>query len=212
VDGTQIHYVGQSLGGILGTLYTSADPAIHKTLLNVPAGDLLGVFMNTPDPTLGALRAGFISTLASQGIAFGTPGFDNFLGIGKWILDPADPVNAGHSLWNGPGAPADRQAFIQYIENDQILPNSTTEELIAATVRTNMGEETCAATPTPPCASVFEFTDADFGAFLPSELTQRHAFLLNGTPSSTPPGAATSFGQSQAVQFLATGTIKTTFP
>lgn len=225
VDGTQIHYVGQSLGGILGTLYTSADPTIHKTLLNVPAGDLLGVFMNTPDPTLGALRTGFISTLASQGIAFGTPGFDNFLGIGKWILDPADPVNAGHSLWNGPGAPDDRQAFIQFIENDQILPNSTTEELIAATIRTNMGEETCSADPTPPCADVFEFTEADFGAIMPVNPAappagcgtsdpqdpcnerNRHGFLLNGVSPTL-----TGFGQQQAVQFLATGTIKTTFP
>lgn len=207
LDGAKIHYAGQSLGGILGTLYTASDPNIHKSLLNVPAGDLLGVFLTTPNPDLGALRTGFISTLASQGIAYGTPAFDNFAGIAKWILDPADPVNSGHSLTHGANLPADRQVFIQFIENDHLLPNPTTEELIASAIRTNMGEMTCANGQPAPCVDVFEFTEADFGSYMTSNLDDRHGFLLNGKSP-----ALTGFGQEQAVQFFATGTIKTTFP
>lgn len=204
LDGTQVHYVGQSLGGILGTLYTASAPDIHKSVLNVPAGDLLRVFLTTPNATLGQMRDGFIATLAGQGIPYGTPAFDNFAGIAKWILDPADPVNSGHALTHSTAEgqiPADRQAFIQYIQDDQFLPNPTTEELVAAAIRTNMGEETCGTPPSAPCTDVFEFTDDQFGADMPANADDRHGFLLNGK------GAVTGKGQSQVVQFLVSGQV-----
>ncbi|KFE62441.1 hypothetical protein [Hyalangium minutum] len=188
LDGTKIHYVGQSLGGILGPLYTSASPVVKNAVFNVPAGDLTGVLFNSP--AFAQAKAGFIAALGAQGLTPGTPGFDQFLVLGKTILDPADPINYVYAVENGPASPATgREALIQYIEKDQVSPNAQTEALIAAANRTGA----------PKTVNVSKFTPTE--AELP--LDKRHAFLLDFQGNPTITGQA----QGQVVQFLGTGAL-----
>jgi hypothetical protein len=88
----------------------------------------------------------------------------------------------------GSAVPAGREALIQYIDQDQVTPNSTTEALIAAANRANENKKKVTA---------FKFT------FDPAQLPLplRHGFLLD-------PGVAPEIRaqvQSQAIGFLDTG-------
>jgi hypothetical protein len=93
-----------------------------------------------------------------------------------------------YAVENNPAAPAGREAFIQYIENDQVSPNPLTELLIAQANRSEA----------PKKASVFKFTPTE--AELP--LDKRHSFLLD---FSNP--TITTKAQTDAVQFVSTGTL-----
>jgi len=186
IDETQIHYIGQSLGGILGPLYTSASPTVRHAMFNVPAGNLTGVLLTSP--AFAQARAGFLAALAAQGLNQGTPAFDQFLVLGKTILDPADPINYIYAVENGPATPANREGFIQYIENDQISPNPLTEALIATANRTEAKKQ------------LLSFKFAPTEAQLPA--AQRHSFLLD---FSNP--AVTTQAQMQAIQFISTGAL-----
>ena len=48
LDGASITYVGISLGGVLGTLFTAASPVPRYSVLNVAGGDLVGVLSTAP--------------------------------------------------------------------------------------------------------------------------------------------------------------------
>ncbi|MBI3184322.1 MAG: hypothetical protein HYZ28_19485 [Myxococcales bacterium] len=184
LDATQVDYAGQSLGGILGTLFTAASPTIRRSTLNVPGGDPAGILLTAP--AFAAQRQAFIGTLAAQGITEGTPAFDNFIGIARWILDPADPRNAGYETSNGSTVPANRKVFIQYIDTDLVVPNATTDALIGAANRAS----------TAKLAATHKFTTplADLA------LADRHGFLINFKNPTV-----TGLAQQQVVTFFSTG-------
>ena len=177
---SDITYGGQSLGGILGTLFTAASPDVGNVALNVPGGGLVDVLLTAP--AFSEQAEGFKALLASVDMPEGSPGYDNFINIARWIMDPADPLNAAHQVLNGPATPADRQALIHYIPDDQTIPNSTTEALIAAAMR---GDR--------------ELTVRLFEAFgnLPPE--SRHGFLFH------PETAAAA--QAEISTFISTGSL-----
>jgi hypothetical protein len=207
-DMTHLGYVGQSLGGILGTLYNAVSPDTTNVVLNVPGGDLPQIILGAP--SFVPYRNAFVAALAAQGIAAGTPAFDQFIGIAQWILDPADPANMAWRLTHpvdvgGVSAPsASRRAFIQFIEGDETVPNFSNLALVTGANRMFR--------PTPPsfnCSKplyCYEFTEARDGFDTTSAPTNmRHGFLL-APPSATPAGIAlTAKAQSQAASFLALG-------
>lgn len=188
IDGSKINYIGQSLGGILGPVYTAASSRVRNAVFNVPAGNLTGVLLTSP--AFAEARAGFLATLAAQGINQGTPAFDQFLGLSKMILDPADPINYVYAVENGPVSPANREAFIQYIQDDLVAPNPLTEALIA-TANNRAQDKKDVAT--------FKFTNNE--GSVPAD--KRHGFLLDFTGNP----AVTTQAQTQAVQFINTGTL-----
>ena len=209
LDATKIGYVGQSLGGILGTLFNSVSPDVTNVVLNVPGGALVSIILNAPS-FVDAKKA-LLDTLAGNGLQPGTPGFDQFLGIAQWVLDEADPANMGYRLThpvklaNGKTAPnVNRKAFIQFIEGDETVPNIANLALVAGANRDFV--------PTPPsfgCKAplfCYEFTEAGDGLNATSAPTnKRHGFLL-APPSATAEGLAiTGKAQGQAAKFLATG-------
>jgi pimeloyl-ACP methyl ester carboxylesterase len=188
LDPTRINYAGQSLGGILGTLYTSVAPDVHNVVLNVPGADPGNILLTSQDPQLGAARAAFIATLAGQGITQGSIAFDTFIGIAKWILDPADPQNMAFSVLHGANVPVDRKALVQYITQDQVIPNPTTVELL------NAGNRMGVSGPFDICL------------FNPSTtalpLASRHGFLLNFFDQPT-----TVTAQNQLASYIVSGTL-----
>jgi hypothetical protein len=184
LDGTKIVYVGQSLGAILGTLSTSVSPNVGNVVLNVPGGNLTGILLTSPHMSFARLRTGFLKTLSDQGITPGTPAFDQFIGLARTILDPADPVNYSYYVENG-SVPPTREALIQYIQNDEITPNPTTQALINAANNRDASKKKVETSLWNPAAS----------------LTERHGFLLNFADRTV-----TESAQSEAAQFLKTGT------
>jgi hypothetical protein len=212
-DLTKLGYVGQSLGGILGTLFNAVSPDTTNVVLNVPGGALVQIILNAP--SFAADKASLFASLAKLGLQPGTPGFDQFLGIAQWILDEADPASMGYRLTHSLSVtqngvtymapnPA-RKAFIQFIEGDETVPNIANLALVAGANRSFL--------PTPPsygCASpltCYEFTEAldmfDATTAVPST---RHGFLL-APPQGSRGLALTTKAQLQAATFLATGQL-----
>lgn len=211
-DLTKIGYVGQSLGGILGTLFNAVSPDTNNVVLNVPGGELPQIILTAP--SFAAQRTALLAGLQAQGILQGTPAFDQFLATAQWILDPADPANMGwrltHPVTIAPGvtAPnAKRKAFIQFIEGDETVPNPSNLALVSAADRPFSN--------TPPsfgCMAplfCYEFTDAADGFDTTSAPpSSRHGFLLQ-PPAATPQSLALTIkAQTQAAAFLATGTFQ----
>ncbi|MFP2900701.1 hypothetical protein [Corallococcus sp. 4LFB] len=191
LDAAQVDYLGQSLGGIMGTMSTAVSPRVHRSVLNVAGGDLAGVLLTAP--AFAAQRAAFLGSLASAGVNPGTPAFDTFIGLANTILDPADARNYAYLLDNAAVAGTDpkvHRTFIQYIEGDQVIPNANTEALINAANR--MGA--------PRTVATYMFPESVIGAIPPAG---RHAFLNNPAIPETVRNAA----QDQIIGFLATGTV-----
>ena len=132
LDVDHIDYVGQSLGGILGTLYTAVSPEVRHVVLNVPGGRLTQLMHEAEDNNFKAMRNGLYTALAAKQMPQGSPAFDTFFWTAQWILDPADPVNSSWSVRNNPDVPANRDALVQYITQDKVVPNTSTRALIDA--------------------------------------------------------------------------------
>jgi hypothetical protein len=139
LDGTKISYAGQSLGGILGTLYSAVAPEVKNSALNVPGGGLTSLILTSP--SFVQLKNAFQAGLAAEGVPVNSPLYDTFLGIVQWIVDPGDPLNAGPYLVKDTGLAAPlanggstRRGFIQWIIDDQTVPNPTTVDLIQSVV------------------------------------------------------------------------------
>ena len=93
------YWVGQSLGGILGTINTAVNPRISRAALNVPGGTLVDTFTNSP-----AFQKQVDALFLSLGVdrtQLSDPAvaakYLQIISLAKWILDPADPIDyAGH--------------------------------------------------------------------------------------------------------------------
>ncbi|MFL5319596.1 MAG: hypothetical protein ACJ790_08050, partial [Myxococcaceae bacterium] len=128
-------YIGQSLGGIIGTLATAAIPEITSSTLNVPGADPVGITLTSP--AFSSNKQQLDTYLAGRGIATNSQAYDQFMDTARWILDPADPQNFGRHLiaeplkdvrTNQPG-PA-KHVFVSWIFGDQVVPNPTTQLLL----------------------------------------------------------------------------------
>ncbi|MDC0712615.1 hypothetical protein POL68_29395 [Stigmatella sp. ncwal1] len=186
LDGSKIVYVGQSLGGMLGTLSTSVSSNVGNVALNVPGGDLTNILLTSPNPDFAKARAAFLATLAAEQIVPGTPPFDQFIGLAKMVLDPADPVNYAFSVLNSKDGPKERNALIHYISQDEVVPTSSTASLISAA--TNRPESA-----KKPIVSLVTAAE-------PQE--ERHGFLLNFKFPAT-----TAEAQADVAGFLQTGAL-----
>lgn len=118
-------YLGNSLGGIMGSAYVPVAPRVKYSVLNVPGGGLLNVLVSIDLRD----RIGLLF-VAKTNIAFGTPeyfvSFPIFRALAQPFFDSGDPVNLGHVL------PLDRAVLIQEGLGDLVIPNFTTEDLAAA--------------------------------------------------------------------------------
>lgn len=192
LDTSTIDYTGQSLGGFNGAMTSSVNPDLRRVALNVPGSDQVQVLLTAPG--FATQRAGFLGNLATLGLRPGMPAFDQFMVLARMILDPADPQNAIYTGVNQ-SMPATRRVYIQYIENDVVIPNPTTVQLINA-ANQNMSTQ------------AFTTFSQPAAAFLPAN---RHSYLLACPGDSTGMplaecAAARTKAQSQVAFFLTMGT------
>lgn len=145
-DGTQMRYVGQSLGGIVGGVFMAMEPSVPVALLNVPGGGIAR--MLEASPTFGPVIKG---GLALAGLVPGTAAYDSFFLATQTIIDSGDPINFGG---NGTLIAGKRILMQEVIGSDgnppdQVIPNSVagaplsgTEPLIAAFGLAPIGQST----------------------------------------------------------------------
>lgn len=124
----EIGYVGQSLGGIVGALFTAVHPDVQRSVLNVPGSDLIDLFREST-----VFRSHLDAFLEREEIEKGSDEHERVLNIGRWIMDPIDPHTFAPYLLErsfeteAPLPP--RQVLIQMATLDFVIPNETTERL-----------------------------------------------------------------------------------
>jgi hypothetical protein len=198
IDPTKVYWIGQSLGGILGTLNTAANPRISRAVLNVPGATVVDVFTQSPSftPQVNLLLAGL-------GITPGTPQYLQFIQVAKLVLDGAEPLNFGGHLLGDAAHPtlpdllqskpnqAAKNVFGQYAICDQVIPNPFNLLLL--------GEIGLTSGTGPNPFSAYTVTGAGtLGACNTDPTTNpAHGFLLNGIDL-----AATGAGQADAAGYL----------
>ncbi|WP_157069701.1 hypothetical protein [Sandaracinus amylolyticus] len=161
LDPERIHYVGQSLGAIIGSVWVSVTPEIDRAVLNVPGSDMVDLFVESTyfSPQIDEY---FTS------IDVPRPSFEEerLLDVARWLIDSVDPHSVAHLY-----AQEDRQVLIQMSRGDIIIPNRTTEVLQRVSGRP------LRSYPTPLHADLIipALGDAmlrDMGAFLSGEIEE----------------------------------------
>lgn len=192
-DGARISFVGQSLGGMIGTVFMGMSPEVNTALLNVPGGGIARLL--EASPSFGPrIRAGLA---ASAGLQPGTPDYDSFFGAAQTVIDSADPIN--FALATNGTLLASKRLLLQEVVGggnvlpDQVVPNSVagaplsgTEPLIRVLGLASITQTTQSATG---IRGVVRFTQGDHGSLL--------------SPAAS--AAATAEMQGEMASLLATG-------
>ncbi len=181
-DGSNISFVGLSLGSIVGTGFLAVEPTVNNAVLSVPGGGIANLL--AASQTFGpVIRAG----LQQAGVEPDSPEFFQFLGAAQQVVDSADPIN-----WSTV-AVQDNSILLHEVIGDTVVPNSVPGAPLSGTepmIRI-MGLETITAT-TQSAAGIRGATRFSVGS---------HGSLLD--PSANP--ATTAEMQSQAASLIASG-------
>jgi hypothetical protein len=179
VDPSRIHYVGLSLGAIVGGAHIEHSDTRTATLA-APGGVVTKLLLDSP--TFGpVVRAG----LAAAGVVPGSTIFSNrLLRDFQTVLDSADPIN------HISAANARQPMHLIQVTGDTVVPNNSTQRLVKAG---NLRQVSAAgAHRVGPTESVW----VNFSA-------GSHGSLFDPTASL----AATVEMQSQTVQFAASAVV-----
>lgn len=180
LDGSNVQYLGLSMGSILGTPFVAVEPTLSSAVLSVGMGGIARG-LNGSEAIGPSIRAG----LAAAGVVEGTTEFEQFFTVFQTVIDSMDPINwAAEAAQNHP-------IYFQEVIGDTVVPNlvpplSGTEPLMAV-----MGLKSFSSTQSDPNGLRVA------GRFVPPA---SHGSLLSPATSL----AATIEMQSQAASFFAT--------
>jgi len=88
LDTDRIHFVGHSLGAILGGTFLGIDDNVTTATLGMGGGGFVKFIDGSP-----TLSPPYVALLAAQGIIQGTPTYENYLVAAQTTIDSGDPVN-----------------------------------------------------------------------------------------------------------------------
>jgi hypothetical protein len=152
LDRERIQYLGQSFGGIYGTLLMAVDPQVRMGVLNVAGGPIAEIARQSPvfrglavnqlrrrRPPLLNGENDFTESIPLPGEAPvrdpgpGALAIQGYLDRAEWLTQPANPVAFAPYLRQAPlpGVPP-RPVLFQWAAGDQTVPNPTTVALLNA--------------------------------------------------------------------------------
>lgn len=119
----RFHYVGMSLGSLVGSVWVPFEPSIDRIVLNVAGSNMVDLFVDSTyfGPQIDAY-------LHDLDLEPGTFEAERMLAFATWLIDSVDPLSVA-----GLYAEQGRQALIQMDKvtegvGDIIIPNHVTEE------------------------------------------------------------------------------------
>jgi dienelactone hydrolase len=135
LDGDDVVYLGMSLGGIIGSILTAAEPTLETFVLNVPGADYFKLIQHSD-----TFKSQFQHALDERGVADGSDAYFEFGNTIRWLLDPVDPLNMAQHAILDPVTYVDpvdgqqktaptKRVLIQMAKNDAVVPNVATEVL-----------------------------------------------------------------------------------
>lgn len=190
IDPNRIHYLGGSLGGIMGTLFMAVESRVLVGMLSVPGGGLPNILASREIRQLIEPLLGIFVGLTPDSPYF-APFLRRFQQTAQWALDPADPINyAPYVIAPSrrlPGAPPKRILMHEGIV-DPIVPNRTTEDLALAMQLPDLNL-TAGCSSSAGCSGIWRFVMTEYGkgefdghgvtATLEEATRQAFAFLLS---------------------------------
>ncbi|MBF0280569.1 MAG: hypothetical protein HQM13_22420 [SAR324 cluster bacterium] len=197
--GPTLHFVGQSLGGIFGSMVAASGALPYtRMVLNVPGGDLTDIVLEGPSFS-SSIKAAVANALGLQnpsadlnatmlGVELGT--------VHALMAGGVDPLYSANRAYP-------TNVLLQEIIGDATIPNSNTELLALSMGMTKMNDGNGAAASTATRVQ-WVLDPANYQASPtanPDGDPAGHGFLLDGKTT------ATTQGQLQALCYLATGNI-----
>ena len=161
LDGSDLNFVGHSLGAIVGTTLVSYDNTIQSATLAMPGGGIAQLLANSASfgPVINA-------ALAAAGLETGSAEYLQFLAAAQALVDSGDPINHA-SAWAESGT--SRIHLIEVID-DQVIPNIVATAPLSGTdplIRV-LGLPSIAETVTDSDGAV-RFTEGDHSSIVSPE-------------------------------------------
>jgi pimeloyl-ACP methyl ester carboxylesterase len=162
IDPARISFVGHSLGGIVGTVYTANSTALRSSSILMAGGGVAQTIVDSP-----AFGPVIIAGLQRQSALFqpGTTFFNTFIRDAQTAADAGDPLN-----YVAAALAAKPMHFTQVVGGsgagqvaDQVVPNSSTARLFAA-AGAGLTRTTAAGFAAPD--TFVNFTAGDHGTIL----------------------------------------------
>ncbi|HEX5340558.1 MAG TPA: alpha/beta fold hydrolase [Gammaproteobacteria bacterium] len=180
-DGSQLYFVGHSLGAIVGTTFLGVDgnKIVAATLAN-PGGNITQLLLNSPS-FLPQINAG----LEAEGVVAGTQFYDDFFRNAQAVIGDGDPAN--YAIGATANTPIHMievvGGFDPYNVADTVVPNISTDLLASLMGLTNIN--TGGPHPVAVGAGVWvQFTAGDHGSLLdptpPAGLPASEAAIYGG--------------------------------
>jgi dienelactone hydrolase len=152
LDGERVHYVGQSFGGIYGTLLLAVDPLVPLGVLNVPGAPIVEVArqasvfrpfaveqLRRRRPPLMNGDRDFVESIPLWGEppvrmpARGALDIQAYFERVEWVNQPADPAAFAPYLLRAPlPGVGPKRVLLQMAAGDLTVPNPTTATMIRA--------------------------------------------------------------------------------
>jgi len=204
LDNTDVDYIGQSLGGIVGSTYLSqADSSsINRAVLSAPGGGIAKLLDGSP--TIGPqIQRG----LEQEGLSKGTPSYETFLGAAQTTVDTGDPLNYA----SGAVSDADVVAFeivggTSGSKADQVVPNHLRKPFQAGIPKGTIPSPTAGTDPLVTAMGLSSLSTGPLsgGADTIVRFTEGvHSSLIDNGPNSD----VTTEMQSIVTQFLIGGSF-----
>jgi pimeloyl-ACP methyl ester carboxylesterase len=183
VNPAAIHYLGHSLGGIVGGTFMGVIPAaqVGTATLAMPGGEVAQLLRDSPT-FAPVINAG----LAASGLQQGTTLYEQFFRDAQTVVDAGDPINFIALATTNHPIHVIQVAGSATSLPDQVVPNSATQRLILAGGLTQVHPPGAAGTS--PLHVYVNFTAGSHGSIL--------------DPTSSP--AATTEMQTEAIAFALT--------
>lgn len=186
-------FLGQSLGGIVGTAFAATEPSVRLATLNATGARIPSLLVNSA--SLGPV---ILRGLEAAGIEPGTLAFEQFLWMAQTILDDAEPFNYAPGLEAGAlKGGVSTAVLVQEMVGDLVIPNSATDDLVRA-LGTKLVLRTAPSENRIP-AGVEAVPGPALGSGLFQYINGAHGFLLD--PGQGPTVAA----QTQVFTHFLTG-------
>jgi len=183
LDGHRIVYLGQSFGGIYGTLLLAVDPLVRVGVLNVAGGPIVEIARQSPvfrglvveqlkrrRPPLMNGEQDFTESIPLPGEApvrepaAGALAIQAYFDRAEWLSQPANPVAFAPYLRQAPLLGVGAKAVLyQWAVGDRTVPNPTTAALLRAGLL-------------QPASSLYRHDQG--GAGLPDRFRNPHGFLV----------------------------------
>jgi pimeloyl-ACP methyl ester carboxylesterase len=165
IDPARVHYLGHSLGAIVGGVYlgVASKTEVSSATLAMAGGGLASLLRDSP--TLGPR---IVAGLSAQGVMQGTSRFEQFLRDAQTVVDSGDPVN-----YIAAAASQHPIHLLQIVGSplsppDQVVPNSATQRLIDAATLSRIPAPSSPGPVTDPSGfrSYVNFVVGDHGSII----------------------------------------------